>query len=180
MPSSTRRSAPSAAPKSSSILNTSPSMRALVETWRAQNEALRGAFARIAREPMPLSLSLSQPLTVRAAAVPINTRRLDLARAARQRRVAIVSAIAFLAGSIAAATGAIVVQHLPEPVSAGTRTIDHGRAAESPVARRRCTGPSPTTGRGRSKSLPVRRRNSGVGCPSGPASRFCPTFRRKA
>jgi len=45
--------------------------------------------------------------------VPINTRRLDLARAARQRRVAIVSAIAFLAGSIAAATGAIVVQHLP-------------------------------------------------------------------
>jgi anti-sigma factor RsiW len=86
---------------------------ALVETWRAQNEALRGAFARIAREPVPLSLSLSQPLTVRAAAVPINTRRLDLARTARQRRVAIVSAIAFLAGSMAAATGAIVVQHLP-------------------------------------------------------------------
>jgi anti-sigma factor RsiW len=45
--------------------------------------------------------------------VPINPRRLDLVRAARQRRVAIISAIAFLAGSIAAATGAIVVQHLP-------------------------------------------------------------------
>jgi anti-sigma factor RsiW len=86
---------------------------ALLETWRTQNEALRGAFGRIAREPVPLSLSLSQPLTVRAAAVPINTRRLDLARAARQRRIAIVSAIAFLAGSLAAATGAIVVQHLP-------------------------------------------------------------------
>jgi anti-sigma factor RsiW len=86
---------------------------ALLETWRTQNEALRGAFGRIAREPVPLSLSLSQPLTVRAAAVPINTRRLNLARAARQRRIAIVSAIAFLAGSLAAATGAIVVQHLP-------------------------------------------------------------------
>jgi anti-sigma factor RsiW len=94
-------------------LEQKPLDAALVDTWRAQNEALRGAFARIAREPVPLSLSLSQPLTVRAAAVPINTRRLDLARAARQRRVAIVSAIAFLAGSIAAATGAILVQHLP-------------------------------------------------------------------
>jgi anti-sigma factor RsiW len=94
-------------------LEEKPLDAALVDTWRAQNEALRNAFARIAREPVPLSLSLSQPLTVRAAAVPINTRRLDLARAARQRRVAIVSAIAFLAGSIAAATGAIVVQHLP-------------------------------------------------------------------
>jgi anti-sigma factor RsiW len=86
---------------------------ALVDTWRTQNEALRGAFARIAREPVPLSLSLSQPLTVRATTVPISARRLDLARTARQRRVAIVSAIAFLAGSIAAATSAIVVQHLP-------------------------------------------------------------------
>jgi anti-sigma factor RsiW len=94
-------------------LEQKPLDAALVDTWRAQNEALRGAFARVAREPVPLSLSLAQPLTVRAAAVPINTRRLDLARAARQRRVAIVSAIAFLAGSIAAATGAIVVQHLP-------------------------------------------------------------------
>jgi anti-sigma factor RsiW len=94
-------------------LEQKPLDAALLDTWRAQNEAMRGAFARIAREPVPLSLSLSQPLTVRAAAVPINTRRLDLARAARQRRVAIISAIAFLAGSIAAATGAIVVQHLP-------------------------------------------------------------------
>jgi anti-sigma factor RsiW len=85
----------------------------LIDTWRAQNEALRGAFARIAREPVPLALSLSQPLTTRAPAVPINTRRLDLVRAARQRRVALVSAAAFLAGSIAAATGAILVQHLP-------------------------------------------------------------------
>ena len=94
-------------------LEQKPLDAALVDTWRVQNEALRGAFARIAREPVPLSLSLSQPLTIRAAAVPINARRLDLARAARQRRVAIVSAIAFLAGSIAAATGALVVQHLP-------------------------------------------------------------------
>ncbi|MEA2879380.1 MAG: hypothetical protein QOF14_4576 [Hyphomicrobiales bacterium] len=94
-------------------LEQKPLDAALLDTWRAQNEALRGAFARVAREPVPLSLSLAQPLTVRAAAVPINTRRLDLARAARQRRVAIASAIAFLAGSIAAATGAIVVQHLP-------------------------------------------------------------------
>src|SRR5436305_538823 len=94
-------------------LEQKPLDAALVDTWRAQNEALRGAFARIAREPVPLSLSLSQPLTARAAAVPINTRRLDLARAARQRRVAIASAIAFLAGSIAVATGAIIVQHLP-------------------------------------------------------------------
>lgn len=86
---------------------------ALLDTWRAQNEALRGAFGRIAREAVPLSLSLSQPLTARATAVPISTRRLDLARTARQRKVAIVSAVAFLAGSIAAATGAIVVQHLP-------------------------------------------------------------------
>jgi anti-sigma factor RsiW len=94
-------------------LERKPLEAALVDTWRAQNEALRGAFARIAREPVPLSLSLAQPLTMRAAGAPITTRRLDLARAARQRRVAIVSAIAFLAGSIAAATGAIVVQHLP-------------------------------------------------------------------
>jgi anti-sigma factor RsiW len=94
-------------------LEQKPLDAALVDTWRAQNEALRGAFARIAREAVPLSLSLSQPLTVRATTVPINTRRLDLARTARQRRVVIVSAIAFLAGSIAAATGAIVVQHLP-------------------------------------------------------------------
>ncbi|MEA2861124.1 MAG: hypothetical protein QOC72_3163 [Methylobacteriaceae bacterium] len=94
-------------------LEQKPLDAALLETWRTQNEALRGAFGRIAREPVPLSLSLSQPLTVRAAAVPINTRRLDLARAARQRRIAIVSAIAFLAGALAAATGAIVVQHLP-------------------------------------------------------------------
>jgi anti-sigma factor RsiW len=94
-------------------LEQKPLDAALLDTWRAQNEALRGAFARIAREPVPLALSLSQPLTAKAAAVPINTRRLDLVRAARQRRIAIVSAIAFLAGSIAAATGAIVVQHLP-------------------------------------------------------------------
>jgi anti-sigma factor RsiW len=109
---------------------------ALIETWRAQNEALRGAFARIAREPVPLSLSLSQPLTVRAAAVPINTRRLDLARAARQRRVAIVSAIAFLAGSIAAATGAIVVQHLPSLFrsDAGTSTTIGRRIAARAAA----------------------------------------------
>jgi anti-sigma factor RsiW len=94
-------------------LEQKPLDAALVDTWRAQNEALRGAFARIAREPVPLSLSLSQPLTVRAAHVPVTTRRLDIARAARQRRVAIASAIAFLAGSIAAATGSILVQHLP-------------------------------------------------------------------
>jgi anti-sigma factor RsiW len=94
-------------------LEQKPLDAALVETWRAQNEALRGAFARIAREAVPLSLSLSQPLTVRPTTVPINTRRLDLARTARQRRVAIASAIAFLAGSIAAATGAIFVQHVP-------------------------------------------------------------------
>jgi anti-sigma factor RsiW len=94
-------------------LEQTPLDAALIDTWRAQNEALRGAFARIARDPVPLSLSLSQPLTARAATVPINPRRLDLVRAARQRRVAIISAIAFLAGSIAAATGAIVVQHLP-------------------------------------------------------------------
>lgn len=94
-------------------LEQKPLDAALIATWRAQDEALRGAFARVAREPVPLSLSLSQPLTVRAAAVPINPRRLDVARAARQRRVAIVSAIAFLAGSVAAATGAIVAQHLP-------------------------------------------------------------------
>jgi anti-sigma factor RsiW len=94
-------------------LEQTPLDAALIDTWRAQNEALRGAFARIGRDPVPLSLSLSQPLTARAAAVPINPRRLDLVRAARQRRVAIISAIAFLAGSIAAATGAIVVQHLP-------------------------------------------------------------------
>jgi anti-sigma factor RsiW len=94
-------------------LEQKPLDAALVDTWRAQNEALRGAFARIAREPIPLALSLSQPRTGRAPAVPINTRRLDLLRAGRQRRVAIVSAAAFLAGSIAAATGAIFVQHLP-------------------------------------------------------------------
>ncbi|MBV8849783.1 MAG: hypothetical protein JOZ16_09405, partial [Methylobacteriaceae bacterium] len=94
-------------------LEQKPIDAALVDTWRVQNEALRGAFARIAREAVPLSLSLSQPLTVRATTIPISTRRLDLARTARQRKVAIVSAIAFLAGSIAAATGAIVVQHLP-------------------------------------------------------------------
>jgi anti-sigma factor RsiW len=94
-------------------LEQTPLDAALIDTWRAQNEALRGAFGRIAREAVPLSLSLSQPLTVRATAVPISTRRLDLARTARQRKVAIVSAMAFLAGSIAAATGAIVVQHLP-------------------------------------------------------------------
>ncbi|GAC1552641.1 MAG: anti-sigma factor [Beijerinckiaceae bacterium] len=85
----------------------------LVETWRVQNQALRNAFTRIAREPVPLSLSLSQPLAGRGAAIPISSRRLDVVRAARQRRVAIVSAIAFLAGSIAAATGGIIVQHLP-------------------------------------------------------------------
>jgi anti-sigma factor RsiW len=94
-------------------LEQKPLDAALIDTWRTQNEMVRGAFTRIAREPIPLSLSLSQPLTARAAAVPINTRRLDLARAARQRRVAIASAIAFLAGSIAVATGAIIVQHLP-------------------------------------------------------------------
>jgi anti-sigma factor RsiW len=94
-------------------LEQTPLDATLIDTWRAQNEALRGAFARIARDPVPLSLSLSQPLTGRAATVPINPRRLDLVRAARQRRVTIISAIAFLAGSIAAATGAIVVQHLP-------------------------------------------------------------------
>src|SRR5579884_2610488 len=60
---------------------------ALIETWRAQNEALRGAFARIAREAVPLSLSLSQPLVARAAPVPLNSRRLNLARAARHRRL---------------------------------------------------------------------------------------------
>jgi anti-sigma factor RsiW len=94
-------------------LEQKPLDAALIDAWRAQNEALRGAFARLAREPVPLSLSLAQPLAMRASAVPINTRRLDLARAARQRRVAIITAIAFLAGSIAAATGAILVQHLP-------------------------------------------------------------------
>jgi anti-sigma factor RsiW len=99
--------------KVAEYLEQKPLDAALVETWRAQNEALRGAFARIAREAVPLSLSLSQPLTVRPTTVPINTRRLDLARTARQRRVAIASAIAFLAGSIAAATGAIFVQHVP-------------------------------------------------------------------
>ena len=52
-------------------LGQKPLDAALVDTWRLQNEALRGAFARIAREPVPLSLSLSQPLPVRAAAVPI-------------------------------------------------------------------------------------------------------------
>src|SRR3954454_19760864 len=116
-------------------LEQKPLDAALVETWRAQNEALRGAFARIAREAVPLSLSLSQPLTVRATTVPINTRRLDLARTARQRRVGVASAvappalprrvpiapaIAFLAGSVAAATGAIVVQHLPSLFRAET------------------------------------------------------------
>jgi anti-sigma factor RsiW len=94
-------------------LEQTPLDATLIDTWRAQNEALRGAFARIVRDPVPLSLSLSQPLTGRAVTVPINPRRLDLVRAARQRRVTIISAIAFLAGSIAAATGAIVVQHLP-------------------------------------------------------------------
>ena len=57
-------------------LEQKPLDAALVDTWRTQNEALRGAFARVAREPVPLSLSLSQPLTVRAAAVPIPTSRL--------------------------------------------------------------------------------------------------------
>jgi anti-sigma factor RsiW len=94
-------------------LEQKPLDAALIDTWRGQNEALRGAFARIARESIPLSLSVSQPLTARAAAVPINARRLHLARAARQQRVAIASAIAFLAGSIAVATGAVIVQHVP-------------------------------------------------------------------
>src|SRR5947209_17113916 len=78
-------------------LEQTPLDAALIDTWRAQNEALRGAFARIARDPVPLSLSLSQPLTPRAATVSSNPRRLDLVRAARQRRLTIVSAIAFLA-----------------------------------------------------------------------------------
>jgi anti-sigma factor RsiW len=110
-------------------LEQKPLDAALIDTWRTQNEMVRGAFTRIAREPIPLSLSLSQPLTARAAAVPINTRRLDLARAARQRRVAIASAIAFLAGSIAVATGAIIVQHLPSLFSPGRQPFDHGRSA---------------------------------------------------
>jgi anti-sigma factor RsiW len=93
---------------------------ALIETWRAQNEALRGAFARIAREPVPLSLSLSQPLVARAAPVPLNARRLNLARAARQRRLTIATSVAFLAGSVAAATGALIVQHLPNLFRAET------------------------------------------------------------
>src|SRR5438309_12023942 len=115
-------------------LQQQPLDAALLDTWRAQNEALRGAFARVAREPVPLSLSLSQPLTVRAAAVPINTRRLDIARAARQRRVAIVSAIAFLAGSIAAATGALGVHRLP--------SLFRSQASISATVRRRIAPPA--------------------------------------
>ena len=34
-------------------LEQKPLDAALLDTWRAQNEALRGAYARIAREPVP-------------------------------------------------------------------------------------------------------------------------------
>ena len=40
-------------------LEQKPLDAALIDTWRTQNEMVRGAFTRIAREPIPLSLSLA-------------------------------------------------------------------------------------------------------------------------
>ena len=44
------------------FLTKSPADKGRVEAWRRQNDVLRAAFGRVAHEPIPLSLSLTQTL----------------------------------------------------------------------------------------------------------------------
>ena len=110
-------------------LEQKPLDAALIDTWRTQNEMVRGAFTRIAREPIPLSLSLSQPLTARAAAVPINTRRLDLSTSRTSAksgyRLCYRLSRRFDRGGNRCHHRAA----LAEPFSAGRQPFDHGRSA---------------------------------------------------
>jgi hypothetical protein len=47
------------------LLAASPADAARVEAWRSQNELIRASFAKIEHEPIPLSLSLTPPRTIR-------------------------------------------------------------------------------------------------------------------
>ena len=110
---------------------------ARVETWRRQNDAIRQAFSRVAREPLPLSLSLSAnpaPVTPMSAASmsgpPIRLSQVQQSRRNRQMSLALA---AFLAGCVASGVALFSFQH-QGPVS-GT-ALQSSDASASAATRR--------------------------------------------
>ena len=106
---------------------------ARVETWRRQNDAIRHAFARVAREPLPLSLSLSAspaPVTPLGMASPLAGPpiRMSQVQQGRRNRQMSLALAAFLAGCVASGVALFSFQR-EVPVSGTALLSDSSPAA---------------------------------------------------
>ncbi|MBI1867502.1 MAG: anti-sigma factor [Methylocystis sp.] len=122
-----------------------PEDAALVEAWRRQNAALRGAFAQTAQEPLPVSLQATAP---RANANPANAswtrssgsgkatprrpvRRLEDLRRSRRRYALVSSIMTLLAGVVVASVAILAFTGSASPPEEAER----GAASTGFVAR---------------------------------------------
>ncbi len=137
------------------LLSSSRADRALIEAWQDQNDALRGAFAGVEREPLPPTLNLA-PLSHLRLAEPIAPEP-EPARSRQNGRM--FAALATAAVIMAGFAGAWTLRDTSDGdvvVNGGSRTsIEEGLAKSAVAALAREGGPSKTTRRPGDGSLPT-------------------------